>query len=80
MSEQDRLGVLHVGAPGHGCRAGRLGLGRDGIDEFDHESRDAARMIEQVEPDERRNLVVAASTGAKLAAELGSGDVHESAL
>jgi hypothetical protein len=37
-------------------------------------------MIEKIEPDQRRDLVVAAATGAQFAAELRAGDLDKSAL
>ena len=80
VREQHRLRVLQVRATRHDRVGVRLGLRHDRVDDTQDVARDRARVIEQVHPHERRDLVVAAAAGAELAAELGSDDADERLL
>ena len=76
VREQHRLGVLQVRASGHDRVGVRLGLRHERVDEAQDVAGDRARVVEQVHPHERRDLVVAAAAGAQLAAELGADDAR----
>ena len=80
VGEQDRLGVLQVGAPGHDRLGVRLGLRDDRVDQPQHVAGDRAGVVEQVHPHEGRDLVVAAAAGAQLAAELRADFADERGL
>ena len=80
MCEEDRLRVLQMRAPRHDRFGMRLGLRDDRIDEAQDVTGDRARMIEQVHPHEGGDLIVAASSGAQLAAELGTHGTQERRL
>jgi hypothetical protein len=80
VREQDGLRVLHVGAPRHRGGAGRLGLRRNGVDQVDHPIANYRGVVEQVEPDEGSDLVVATASGTKLATELGPGNLQQPTL
>ena len=72
VREQDRLRVLQVRAPGHDRVRVGFGLSDEGIDDAEDVARDRARVVEQVHPHQRGDLIVAAATGTQLAAELGT--------
>ena len=80
VGEQHRLRVLQVRASGHDRLGVRLGLRDEGVDEAQDVACDRARVVEQVHPHERRDLVVAAAAGAQLAAELGTDVCDERLL
>ena len=80
VREQHGLGVLEVSAARHDRRFVSLGLSGNRIDEVDDVRRDGPGMIEQIEPNERRDLIVAAAPGAELAADLCPRDLDETAL
>jgi hypothetical protein len=69
VGQQDRLRVLQVGAPRHDRLGVRLGLRHDGVDDPQEVAGDHAGVVEQVQPHEGGDLIVAAATRAELAAE-----------
>jgi hypothetical protein len=80
VRQQHRLGVLQVGAPRHDGIQVRGGLRCNRIDEPQHLVPDHQGMIEQVEANERRDLVIATPPGAKFAPKFGAGNAHKLAL
>ncbi|GMA92877.1 hypothetical protein GCM10025869_34060 [Homoserinibacter gongjuensis] len=80
MGQQHGLRVLQVRTARHHGAEVRLGLRRERVDELHDQMPDAGGMVEQVQPDERRDLVVAAAARTQLAAELGADGRDELAL
>ena len=77
VCEQHRLGVLHVGAARHDGASGLFGLfGQCGCETKQHFGDDAAVAAEP-HANQRGDLIVAGSTGAKLASKLISGDLKQ---
>ena len=80
MGEEHGLGVLQVRAAGHDRGAVRVGLCGERVDEVHELLPDRGGMVLEVQPHERGDLVVAAASGAELAAELGADDADQCGL
>ena len=80
VREQNRLGMLQMGAARHRVAEVGVRLRGDRVDERHQLVRDGRGMVEQVQPDQGGDLVVAAASGAELAAELRPGDPDQLAL
>ena len=80
VREQDRLSVLKVRAARHGNTEVLLGAGNENLDELRDHVVDDVCLVEQVGANQCCDLVVAAATGANLAAELRACDLDEAAL
>ena len=80
VAEQDRLGMLQVGAAGHGHPLVRLGLVHQRVDRGEHAAGDDPGVVAQEHPSQRGHLVVAGPAGAELAAELGARALDQAAL
>ena len=72
--------MLEVGAPGHDRTQVLLGLAGESVDEVEHERADRQRVVEQVGAEQRRDLVVAGTTGSQLAAGLRADLLDEQPL
>ena len=77
VGEQDGLGVLQVGAAGHGGVGMGLGLGNQGVDGIHDAGGDNGGVIAQVHAAQGGNLVVAGSASAQLTAQFGTGSFDE---
>jgi hypothetical protein len=80
VREEHGLRVLEVRAARHDGGAVRVGLRGERVDQVHELLADDGRVFLEVEPHERRDLVVAAAAGAELAPELGSDDADEGRL
>ncbi len=80
VGQEDRLGVLQVRASRHDRGRMLCGTIGDDADQLRDLRRDRVGMVEQVEPHESCDLVVAAAAGAQLAAELRTKSGHQLAL
>ena len=80
VGQQDRLGVLQVGAARHRRARVLLRLPGERVDDVEHPGGDAARRVAQVHPDHGGDLVVAGAASTQLASEIFSGPLQESAL
>ena len=80
VREQDRLRVLQVRASRHHRIGMRGGLRGERVEELHDEVGDALPVVEQVEPHEGRDLVVAAAARAELAAQLRTDGRDQFAL
>ena len=80
VGDEDRLGVLHVGASGHDGVGGLGGLVDEGVDDVENEAGDVARLVTQVHADEGGDLVVAAASGAQAPTQVVAGALDETAF
>ncbi len=80
MRQQHGLRRLQVGPPGHRCPKVRQGL----VVERDHDlldsQRDRPRLLAQVHPDQRRDLVVAGPPGPQPTPQLGARPLDQAPL
>ena len=58
--------------PGIGASPAAVGLRDEGVDDVEHQAGERTRLVAQVHPHERGDLVVARAPGAQLAAEVGA--------
>ena len=80
MGDEHRLGVLHVGPPGHDGVPRPPGLDDERPDRVEELSGQAAGAVAQVHADESGDLVVAAAPGAQTAPQVGTGALDEASL
>ena len=80
MGDEDRLGVLHVGASGHDGVGGPGGLVNEAVDDVEDEAGDMARLVAQVHADKGGDLIVAAAPGAQASPQVVAGTLDETAL
>lgn len=80
MGEEHRLGVLEVGAAGHGHVRVGLGEAHQRVLEFGEQAAEDPGVVAQVHPEEGGDLVVAGASGAELAAEVGAEPLQQAAL
>ena len=80
VAEQDRLGVLQVGAAGHGHTLVGLGLLHQRVDGGQDAAGDDPGVVAQEHPAQGCHLVVAGPAGAELAAQLGAGAFDQAAF
>ena len=82
MGKQDRLCGLQVGEAGHQRIQVRFGLVQQGIDQQVKVGCDFDNFVTQVEPDIKRHLIVARTSGVQALARLADGgretrfDIH----
>lgn len=77
VGKQQRLRVLQVRAPRHDRGRVRLRLRHERVEQLHHLVLNTCSVVDQIQPHKRRDLVIAAPTRAKLAAELRADRVHE---
>ena len=77
VGEQDRLGVLQVGAARHGRVGVGLGLGNQGVDGVHDAGSNDRGVIAQVHAAQGGNLVVAGAASTQLTAQFDPGTFDE---
>ncbi|CAM5744773.1 hypothetical protein SHIRM173S_10772 [Streptomyces hirsutus] len=80
MGEKHRLGVLEVGAAGHGRLRVGLGEADEGVLEVGDQAAERAGVVPQVHPEQGRDLVVPRAAGAQFAAEVGAEALQQAAF
>ena len=80
MAEQQRLGVLEMGASRHRCALDLQGAGQQHVHQLQHLFTDRAGLVPDVQPDQGGDLVIAGTAGAQLAAELLPRPLQQAAL
>src|SRR5690606_19121960 len=80
VGEEDRLGVLEVGAAGHGHVRVGLGQADQRVLELGDQTADDPGVVAQVHPEEGGHLVVAGAARAQLAAQVGAEALQEAAF
>ena len=70
MSQQHRLGVLHVGTTSDDGVTSLLGPSRQHVDQFQHLAGQATSLLTQIPPQQRNDLVVTRATSTQTSAKI----------
>ena len=80
VRQENRLGVLEVGAPRHRRVTRRGGLSDERVCDVQDPAGQVPGLLTQVHPDQGRDLVVARAAGPQPAPELRPGPLDQAAL
>ena len=80
MSQQHRLGVLHVGTTSDDGVTSLLGPSRQHVDQFQYLAGQATSLLTQIPPQQRNDLVVTRATSTQTSAKIVTSSFHEAAL
>ena len=80
MGQQDRLGVLQVGATGHRDVDVLVRLDDQGVHDIEHQRAHCPGVVAQVHTEQGGHLVVARATGAEPTADVGADALDQAAF